>query len=149
MFFKTQLYINKIHVIINANAMYISYWYISYIFISTRYLRYRVPVRDLNVIKLPGVKVLINKVTKTYVSMINEVWTDSLKYTGLHLFLLRILLYKLYIFFQNMSIKISLWNPLVYSFRVKIYKTQIGFNSSPSKTDVLYQTTQSSTLFFL
>lgn len=75
MFFKTQLYINKIHVIINANAMYISYWYISYIFISTRYLRYRVPVRDLNVIKLPGVKVLINKVTKTYVSMINEDWT--------------------------------------------------------------------------
>lgn len=75
MFFKTQLYINKIHVIINAIAMYISYWYISYIFISTRYLRYRVPVRDLNVIKLPGVKVLINKVTKTYVSMINEDWT--------------------------------------------------------------------------
>lgn len=79
MFFKTQLYINKIHVIININAMimYISYWYISYIFISTRYLGYRVPVRDLfdNVIKLPGVKVLINKVTKTYVSMINEDWT--------------------------------------------------------------------------
>lgn len=75
MFFKTQLYINKIHVIINVIAMYISFWYISYIFISTRYLRYRVPVRDLNVIKLPGVKVLINKVTKTYVSMINEDWT--------------------------------------------------------------------------
>lgn len=78
MVFKTQLYINKIHVIINTNAMilYISYWYISYIFISTRYLGYRVPVRDLfdNVIKLPGVKVLINKVTKTYVSMINEDW---------------------------------------------------------------------------
>lgn len=69
MFFKTQLYINKIHVIINTNAMimYISYWYISYIFISTRYLGYRVPVRDLfdNVIKLPCI----------YVSMINEDWT--------------------------------------------------------------------------
>lgn len=76
MFFKTQLYINKIHVIINAIAMYISYWYISYIFISTRYLGYRVPLRDLfdNVIKLLGVKVLINKVTKTYVSTINEDW---------------------------------------------------------------------------
>lgn len=106
-FFKTQLYINKIHVIINTNAMimYISYWYISYIFISTRYLRYRVPVRDLNVIKLPGVKVLINKVKKTYVSMINEDWTDSLKYTGWHLLLLKILLYKLYIFVQNMNIQ--------------------------------------------
>lgn len=47
---------------------------IFHIFISTKYLGYRVPVRDLfdNVIKLPGVKVLINKVTKTYVSMINE-----------------------------------------------------------------------------
>lgn len=52
---------------------HILYWYISYIFKS----RCRVPVSGLfdNVIKLPGVNVLINKVTKTYVSMINEDWT--------------------------------------------------------------------------
>lgn len=54
--------------------MYILYWYILYIFISMRYFRYCVFVCDFNVIKLFGVKVLINKVIKIYVFMINEDW---------------------------------------------------------------------------
>lgn len=37
-----------------------------------RYFRYCVFVCDFNVIKLFGVKVLINKVIKIYVFMINE-----------------------------------------------------------------------------
>lgn len=56
--------------------MYILYWYILYIFISMRYFGYCVFVCDFfdNVIKLFGVKVLINKVIKIYVFMINEDW---------------------------------------------------------------------------
>lgn len=56
--------------------LYILYWYILYIFISMRYFGYCVLVCDFfdNVIKLFGVKVLINKVIKIYVFMINEDW---------------------------------------------------------------------------